>query len=64
MGYLSLRDAPNAEKSKTIGELYYEERVYVIDSSGDFWYVYAPSLGMYGYVTGDASYLYPEYYAD
>lgn len=63
VGYLSLRSSPSA-KSKVIGELYYEERVYVLDTSGDYWYIYAPSLGMYGYVTGDYNYLYPEYYDD
>lgn len=59
VGYLSLRAAPSA-KAKTIGELYYEERVYAIDTTGDYWYIYAPNLGMYGYVTGDLNYLYPE----
>ena len=58
VGYLSLRSAPS-KSAKEIGELYYEERVFVVDTSGDYWYIYAPSLGMYGYVTGDPNYLYP-----
>ena len=61
-GYLSLRNAPSQTKSKVIGELYYQEEVYVIDTNGDYWYVYAPNSGMYGYVTGNPDYLYPEYY--
>ena len=61
VGYLSLRDRPSADKSRVIGKLYYEDIVYMVDASGEFWYVYAPGLGMYGYVTGDPDYLYPEY---
>lgn len=63
VGYLSLRAKPSAD-SKTIGELYLDERVYAIDTSGDYWYIYSPKLGKYGYVTGDLNYLYPEYYDD
>ena len=58
VGYLSLRSAPDI-RAKSIGELYYEQQVYVIDTNGDYWYIYAPTLGMYGYVTGDLNYLYP-----
>lgn len=60
VGYLSLRDVPSADKSKVIGELYYEDKVYILDTSGEFWYAYSPALGMYGYVTGNSDYLYPE----
>lgn len=59
-GYLALRDAPSRTKSKVIGEVYYEEQIYVIDTSGEYWYVYIPSSGMYGYVTGNTDYLYPQ----
>ncbi len=59
VGYLSLRAAPD-KRGKSIGEVYYEELIYVIDQSGDYWYVYVPSLSMYGYVTGDPNYLYPQ----
>ena len=60
LGYLALRAAPS-EKGKKIGELYYEEYIYIIDFDGDYWYAYAPSLGMYGYVTGNSEYMHPAY---
>lgn len=63
-GYLALRDAPSQTKSKIIGEVYYEEQIYVIDTSDDYWYVYIPSSGMYGYVTGNTDYLYPQVWYD
>lgn len=59
VGYLALRDIPSADESELLGKLYYEDTLYVIDTSGSFWYVYSPSLGMYGYVTGSSDYLYP-----
>ncbi len=59
VGYLSLRDVPSADESELLGKLYYEDTVYVIDTTGGYWYVYSPTLGMYGYVTGDPDYLYP-----
>lgn len=61
LGYLALRGEPSSDTDEILGELYYEEQVYVIDSSGSFWYIYAPTLGMYGYVNGDYDYLYPAY---
>ncbi len=57
--YLLLRAAPD-RRADTIGEIYLDELIYVIDSSNYYWYVYAPKLGMYGYVTGDTDYLYPQ----
>ncbi len=63
IGYLALRSEASAETSKEIGQLYYGEYVDVIDSSGEFWYIYAPSCGKYGFVKGDSGYLvYAEYY--
>ena len=61
LGYLALRGKPDSSTDNVIGELYYEEQVYVIDTEGEFWYVYAPTLGMYGFVKGDYNYLYPSY---
>ena len=59
VGYLSLRAAPD-KRGKSIGSVYYEDLIYVIDTDGDYWYVYVPKIGMYGYVTGDPNYLYPQ----
>lgn len=62
IGYLSLRSAPSSDPANEIGKLYYQESVYVIESDGEFWYVYAPSCGKYGFVKGDNGYLIlPEY---
>ncbi|MBQ1517070.1 MAG: SH3 domain-containing protein [Clostridia bacterium] len=52
-GYLALRTEKNASDENIIGELYYGDLVYVIDSSGYYWYVYSPGLGMYGYVNSE-----------
>ncbi len=60
--YLALRSKADSDSDYIIGALYYEEQVYVIDMSGDYWYIYAPSLGMYGYVRGNSDYLYPAVY--
>jgi len=57
IGYLLLRSAPSADPANEIGRLYYQEEVYVINSYGEFWYVYAPSCGKYGFVKGDSGYL-------
>lgn len=57
-GYLALRDDTAYDASNEIGELYTGDtvRVYEADESG-YWYVYAPSLGAYGWVNSD--YIYP-----
>lgn len=56
-GYLALRTAKAYDSSNEIGKLYSGDYVQVCDS-GDaaYWYVYAPKLGLYGYVNKD--YLY------
>lgn len=48
-GYLALRSSKSSDESNIIGELYYGDEIYVIDKSDVYWYVYAPTLGMYGY---------------
>ncbi|MBQ1311834.1 MAG: hypothetical protein IIY55_08285, partial [Blautia sp.] len=50
-GYLALRTAKAYDSANEIGELYSGTEVVVQDTSdGTYWYVYAPSLGKYGYV--------------
>ncbi len=52
--YLALRSQPSYDGANELGKLYNGERVKVIDTpSGDYWYVYAPTLDMYGYVNSD-----------
>ena len=56
-GYLALRNAKAFDYNNEIGKLYSGDTVYVQDSStGQYWYVYSPKLGKYGYVNKD--YLY------
>ena len=56
-GYLALRTAKAYDSSNEIGKLWTGETVQVIDTSdSQYWYVYAPTLGKYGYVNKD--YLY------
>ena len=56
-GYLALRTAKAYDAANEIGKLWTGDTVQVIDrSSGQYWYVYAPTLGKYGYVNKD--YLY------
>ncbi len=56
-GYLALRSAKAYDPSNEIGRLYTGDIVEVRDSSDrQYWYVYAPTLGRYGYVNKD--YLY------
>lgn len=56
-GYLALRTAKAYDSRNEIGKLYTGDTVEVRDSSDSrYWYVYAPSLGKYGYVNKD--YLY------
>ena len=53
-GYLALRNAKAFDSSNEIGKLYTGETVQVQDTStGQYWYVYAPSLGKSGYVNKD-----------
>jgi len=53
-GYLALRTAKAYDYSNEIGKLYTGETVQVTDASdSDYWYVYAPTLGRYGYVNCD-----------
>ena len=52
-GYLALRTEKNASDENIIGELYYGDKVYVIDTTDYYWYVYSPGLGMYGYVNSE-----------
>lgn len=50
-GYLALRNAQAFDSSNEIGRLYTGETVEVrTRSDGTYWYVYAPSLGLCGYV--------------
>ena len=56
-GYLALRTAKAYDSSNEIGKLWTGDTVQVIDTSdSQYWYVYAPTLGKYGYVNKD--YLY------
>ena len=55
-GYLALRTAKAYDYSNEIGELYTGDIVRVIEKEGTYWWVYAPSLDLYGYVNSD--YLY------
>lgn len=54
-GYLALRSAQSFDASNEIGKLYNGDQVQVKKRSGTYWYVYAPSLGISGYV--NSSYL-------
>lgn len=57
--YLALRTSPYTSERNEIGELYNGDSVQVLDKNTGhkgFWYVYAPSLGDYGYVK--SAYLY------
>lgn len=60
-GYLALRSSAYTADSNIIGELYTGDIVYVYSDSyvnftDTFWNVYAPSLGMSGYVNSDYIY--------
>ncbi len=56
-GYLALRTARAYDASNEIGKLYTGDIVNVIDTSDPvYWYVYSPSLDLYGYVNSE--YLY------
>lgn len=51
-GYLALRNNTAFDASNEIAKLNNGDTVWLLDTlgGGDYWYVYAPSLGMYGYV--------------
>lgn len=51
--YLALRTEPSYESSNEIGELNNGEKVIVESYAGNYAYVYAPSLGQYGYVNAN-----------
>ena len=52
--YLALRTEKQYNERNEIGKIYNGETVQVIDSTtGTYWYVYAPTLGLYGYVNSD-----------
>ena len=53
-GYLALRNAKAYNASNEIGQLNTGDTVEVCDSSdAAYWYVYAPTLGKFGYVNKD-----------
>lgn len=56
-GYLALRTSMAFDASNEIGELYSGETVQVMEkSNSEYWYVYSPKHGKYGYV--NRNYLY------
>ena len=52
-GYLALRNAKARDVSNEIGQVQSGEQVYVVSSDGEYWYVYVPALGSYGYVNSN-----------
>lgn len=54
-GYLALRNAKSYDSSNEIGKMYNGDSVYALRNDGEYWYVYSPSLGSYGYT--NATYL-------
>lgn len=54
-GYLALRNAKSYDASNEIGKMYNGESVYALRNDGEYWYVYSPTLGSYGYT--NATYL-------
>ena len=53
-GYLALRNAKAYDYSNEIGKIQNGEAVYVMTMPNEtYWYVYAPTLGMYGYTNSD-----------
>lgn len=48
-GYLALRNAKAFDTSNEIGQMNNGEAVWAMETNGTYWYVYSPSLGMYGY---------------
>lgn len=58
-GYLALRNAKAFDSSNEIGKMYNGDYVYALRNDGEYWYVYSPFLGSYGYT--NASYLVSSY---
>ena len=54
-GYLALRNAKAYDASNEIGKMYNGDYVQAIRTNEQYWYVYSPSLGAYGYT--NSSYL-------
>ena len=53
-GYLALRNAKAFDASNELGKIQNGEPVYVMTTPGEtYWYVYAPTLGMYGYTNSN-----------
>lgn len=53
-GYLALRNAKAFDASNEIGKVQNGQAVYVIETPNEtYWYVFVPSLGMWGYVNSD-----------
>lgn len=52
-GYLALRNAKAYDSSNEIGKMYNGDYVEAIRTSGQYWYVYSPGLGAYGYTNSD-----------
>ena len=53
-GYLALRNAKAYDVSNEIGKIQNGEAVYVMTTPNEtYWYVYAPTLGMYGYTNSN-----------
>lgn len=52
-GYLALRNAKAFDSANEIGQMNNGDYVWAIDTSGTYWYVYSPSLGMYGYTNSE-----------
>ncbi len=58
-GYLALRNEKSYDASNEIGKMYNGDYVYLLRDDGDYWYVYSPFLGSYGYT--NSSYLVSSY---
>ena len=58
-GYLALRNAKAFDTTNEIGKMYNGDYVYVLRKDGEYWYVYSPFLGSYGYT--NANYLVSSY---
>ena len=52
-GYLALRTAKAFDYYNEIGKLYTGDHVEVLEKEGTYWWVYAPSLDLYGYVNSE-----------
>lgn len=53
-GYLAIREEPAYDAANELGELYSGDVVQILGGDdAQYWYVYAPSLDMYGYVNKD-----------